>query len=289
MDRSSRLWVHEKAQSALILVLLAALVARAGAHHPATLAVGVLAALQAAVLLGLRPRRREWVQKVRLASAYFVGLGLFSVTASVVPALELPLHDGTLAAIDRFCLGETPAVWLIAWARPWLTELMSAFYLAYLLYFHGALCWALLQPVQRARRLFERMFTALALGVAGYLLVPAVGPTKALAGIFSQPLVGGPITAANDWIVHHGSAVYDVFPSLHVFITCVILDHDRQEHPRRFRFMVPVALGLFASTLYLRYHYAIDLVAGAIWFLAFRGAWRLSDARDAKSMAAATT
>jgi hypothetical protein len=164
-------------------------------------------------------------------------------------------------------------VLLAPYARPWLTELMSACYFSYLIYFHGALAYALLRPVDKARRLFEVMFTALPAGVVGYLLVPAVGPLKAMEGSFALPLLGGPITALNDHVVRSGSAVYDVFPSLHVFITCVILDHDRREHPLRFKWMLPVAVGLIASTVYLRYHYAIDLLAGFAWFLAARLWW----------------
>jgi hypothetical protein len=177
-----------------------------------------------------------------------------------------------LLGADRAVLGETPAVLLAPYARPWLTELMSAFYLSYHLYFHGALAYALLRPVEQGRRLFEAMFTALPAGVAGYLLVPAVGPLKALAADLGPALLGGPVTALNDWVVRNGSAVYDVFPSLHVFMTCVLLDHDWREHPLRFKRMLPVAVGLIASTVYLRYHYAIDLLAGFVWFLAVRQA-----------------
>jgi membrane-associated phospholipid phosphatase len=159
------------------------------------------------------------------------------------------------------------------YARPWLTELMSACYLSYHLYFHGALAYALLRSVEQARRLFEWMFTVLPAGVAGYLLVPAVGPLRELASSFEGPLLGGPVTALNDWVVQTGSAVYDVFPSLHVLMTCVLLEHDRREHPLRFKLMLPVAVGLIASTVYLRYHYAIDLVAGFAWFMAARLWW----------------
>lgn len=273
MAEAPRLWAHEAAQGLLTLGLLVWLGAGAGLTHPATGMIAGVAVFQAVVLVALRGSGSVLLQKVRLASAYVVGLALFSAPKLVVPALGLSVRDGLLLGLDRALWGETPAVWLAPFVRPWLTELMSACYLSYHLYFHGALAYALWQPLEKGRRLFEWMFTALPLGIAGYLLVPAVGPLKALPGSFGTPLTGGPITTLNDWIVQHGSAVYDVFPSLHVLMTCVLLEHDRREHPRRFRWMLPVAVGLVVSTVYLRYHYAIDLLAGFVWFVAVACGW----------------
>jgi membrane-associated phospholipid phosphatase len=101
----------------------------------------------------------------------------------------------------------------------------------------------------------------------GYLLVPATGPALAFPDLFSEPLSGWLLTAVNRAVVEHGSSVYSVFPSLHVLITCALLAFDRRHCPRRFKFMLLPTIGLFASTMYLRYHYAIDLLAGAGLFL----------------------
>ncbi|HEY7423430.1 MAG TPA: phosphatase PAP2 family protein, partial [Gemmataceae bacterium] len=62
----------------------------------------------------------------------------------------------------------------------------------------------------------------------------------------------------------------DVFPSLHVLITLILLDHDRRFVPRRFRFMMLPAAGLMLATVYLRYHYVVDLAAGFGLFLLLR-------------------
>lgn len=279
MAEAPRLWAHERAQGLLAVVLLVLLLLRAGPTHPATLMLMGVVAFQLGGVAALRSASSPLLRKLRLASAYPVGLALFSAPKLVVPALGLPVQDGFLLGVDRALLGETPAVLLAAYARPWLTELMSACYFSYHLYFHGALAYALLQPVERGRKLFEWMFTALPAGIAGYLLVPAVGPLKALATGFEAPLTGGPITALNDWVVRHGSATYDVFPSLHVLMTCVLLAHDRREHPLRFKVMLPVAAGLIVSTVYLRYHYAIDLLAGFVWFIASRLWWNWRETR----------
>jgi membrane-associated phospholipid phosphatase len=63
----------------------------------------------------------------------------------------------------------------------------------------------------------------------------------------------------------------DVFPSLHCAASAFVLAFDRRQSRGRFWvFLVPV-VGLWFSTLYLRFHYLVDLVAGfALAALALR-------------------
>lgn len=102
------------------------------------------------------------------------------------------------------------------------------------------------------------------------MLVPAVGPGAAFPELFAGPLTGGLLTQLNAGLVTLGSARYDVFPSLHVLVTCVLLDHDRLLARRRFRLVVFPAAGMVLGAVYLRYHYAIDLMAGFVVFLVVR-------------------
>ena len=73
-------------------------------------------------------------------------------------------------------------------------------------------------------------------------------------------------------VIAWGSSGYDVFPSLHVMVTCILLEHDWREVRRRFWIMLGPCIGLFISTIYLRYHYAVDIFAGFLLFLLLRQA-----------------
>jgi len=256
------MWRQERALLVLQGVMLALLVARAGVGHGATWRVGLILVAHAVTLAVVVPRSSRWAQLVRLASAYPVALGLYSSFAVVTPALGFPLRDSALLALDEALFGQTPALLTQSWVRPWLTEVLSACYFSYHLYLHGLLVVETLKPLPRAHALHEVLFTAFAVGYAGYLFVPAMGPLSLLGPAFTVPLQGGVMTALNDAVVARGGAGYDVFPSLHVLITCVLLAHDARHARRRFLFMLPVCLGLFVSTVYLRYHYVVDLMAG---------------------------
>lgn len=274
MRDPKRWFVHELAFLAFGAGTTLALAARAGPLHPVTLHVAAATALVVGVVLALRRMRSELWQKLRLAAGYAFGLWFYGLIEDITPALGTRTHDATLLAIDRAVLGETPSVWLARIATPALTDVLSVCYLSYHAYLCSALFVGLLRPVERMRRLCEPVYTALALGYVGYLLVPAVGPAPAFPKLFTAPVTGGALTAANAWVVGNGGSVYDVFPSLHVAISLALMAHDAREERWRFKLMLPVMVGLVLSTLYLRYHYAVDLVAGTVLFLAVDVAFR---------------
>ena len=56
----------------------------------------------------------------------------------------------------------------------------------------------------------------------------------------------------------------DVFPSMHVAISLVVWLYAYRNSKRLFWILSPLILSLWLSTLYLRYHYLIDVLAGLI-------------------------
>jgi len=117
-------------------------------------------------------------------------------------------------------------------------------------------------PLPLAQRFWAGLFTLYGIGFLGYSLVPAAGPWVSLAGQFAVPLTGGWITDLNARVIGAGSNGVDVFPSLHCAVSAYCLFFDlRHKRWRFFAYVVP-CVGLWLSTVYLRYHYLIDLVAG---------------------------
>jgi hypothetical protein len=212
-----------------------------------------------AVVLG-EAKLERW-PRVQIALVYAYALAFYTAIEWLVPALGRSAMDAELLAIDRALLGETPAA--ILTPTPWLTDVMSGFYGSYHLYLHGSLIWAIVR-IRTAPALTEPLFLAFALGMAGYLLVPATGPAIASPELFSQPLNGGWLFEGNRAFIAQGTSLYDVFPSLHVLVTLVLLDHDWHHLRRRFWVAIGPALVLMTSTVYLRYHYVIDCLAAVL-------------------------
>ena len=121
------------------------------------------------------------------------------------------------------------------------------------------------------RKLMAGLFTIYGLGFLGYSFVPAGGPHLALPDEFTVPLKGWAVTRFNASVVVRGSNGVDVFPSLHCAITCFLLFFDCQHARWRYRLYLVPCVGLWLATIYLRYHYFVDVVAG--FALAAFGLW----------------
>jgi len=99
----------------------------------------------------------------------------------------------------------------------------------------------------------------------GYLIVPARGPRFLLAPLQHIPLQGS-------WLFHAmqgtldrlESAHYDCFPSGHTELTILAWWSTRQFGNRWFRPTLAYTLSIIFATVYLRYHYTVDVLAGVL-------------------------
>lgn len=184
--------------------------------------------------------------------------------------------DQTLARIDLWLFGVQPTVWLQGIANPWLTDVLAFAYgsyfftptiLATLLYVHGR--------TSEFRTFMLLVITAMYAGFLGYMLVPAVGPLHTLRDVYTSPvqLTGVWLHDATSALMNEYRAINrDCFPSLHTAISTVTLAwawrvRDRVPSGRLLaRVYLVLTLALWFSTVYLRYHWVIDVIAG--WVLA---------------------
>ncbi|MBS4098138.1 MAG: phosphatase PAP2 family protein [Sulfuricella sp.] len=222
------------------------------------------AMLAALLWLALRHARRPgWGRLAAVCAFLAIAMNVsYQAMAGAVPAVRAVRFDAELLALDRWLLGETPSAWLARFAIPWLTELLSVCYF----FFMPLLLVSLLRYFFRRRELlgefYAGLFSVYGLGFLGYLLVPAAGPWLAYPELFDAALAGGPVTALNQTMVVQGSNRVDVWPSLHCAVSTFILGFAWRHHRREFLWLLLPLAGLWFSTLYLRYHYFIDVVSG---------------------------
>ncbi len=175
-----------------------------------------------------------------------------------------PDIDPYLIRIDFFLFGVHPTVWMERWITPWLTDMMSLAYLSY--YFLPLILVLTLSLRGRTEEFRQTMFVltfAYHLSFLGYLLFPAIGPRFTQVHLYSVPLEGSFITdfvreALN--VLEHNKR--DCMPSGHTQIALTVLFLARRYEKTIFILFLPVVCGLILSTVYLRYHYVIDLIAG---------------------------
>jgi membrane-associated phospholipid phosphatase len=174
--------------------------------------------------------------------------------------------DPVLIRIDFWIFGNHPSIGLQRWITPWLTDFLSLAYCTY--YFIPLILILVLYNKERKPGLYESVFVLVLgyyLSYIGYLLFPAIGPRFSLAQIYTVPLNGGAITDfLRDTLNFLEHNKRDCMPSGHTEIALITLGLAFRHNRRLFYVYLPMVLGLILSTVYLRYHYVVDVLAGIV-------------------------
>ena len=232
--------------------------------YPLTHATIILAF--AMFLFKLPPTPTGWVLFLRWWYPALLIPPIFTELARLVHPINPVDIDPQLIAIDYALFGVHPTVWLEHWTVLWLTEYMQLAYVTF--YF---LPFVLCAPLYRQGQLlaFRISLCALLLGYyvsyVLYFLTPARGPRFYLESYQTMPLTGLWLTAPVQAILDGLEGVQrDAFPSGHTAIAVIVLVMAARYQARLFYPLVVVCTSLVVSTVYLRYHYVIDVIAGVL-------------------------
>lgn len=215
-----------------------------------------------------RAKTAALVYRLGLFAAIF---GTFSHLQYILPTARAMRLDAQLHAFDLAVFGFEPAQSLDRFVTTGTTEWFSFFYFGYF-FILAVHLFPFMFAVRNTKLLGELALGIVALFCAGHLLyvvVPGYGPYQYLAGRFAHDL-DGPIwwrlvRAAVD--AGEVTARTDIFPSLHTaaptYLALFSLRH-RRHHVFKWTW---IPMGLFASqivisTMFLRWHYLIDVIAG---------------------------
>ena len=210
-----------------------------------------------------RPNRSTWVFRNWYPLLYVACS--YKEMALLIPAIWRSNADQWLADLDYRFWRAHPTIWLERIHSPQLTEFLQVVYTLFIpaVLFVAALLWRRRQYAD-----FQYYAFLIALGFlvsyVGYVLVPARGPRFLL-----QPLQHIPLSGL--WLFPHlqstldrlESAHYDCFPSGHTEMSILAWWGSRMIAKPLFRLYFLYTLGIIFATVYLRYHYSVDVLAGA--------------------------
>jgi membrane-associated phospholipid phosphatase len=230
-------------------------------------AIALLAALWLALCRWPRsPVVRALRETVPLAACFLIYTNLHDTIGFVNP------HDvhHYLVALDQAIFGIQPCVWAERLITPARTELMQFLYLNF--FWIAPSTSAILLVKRRWPEFRAATFGILAcffMGYALYVIFPAAPPRLVLVYQFTKNLRGYPVgfsalSAGAFSLLPVDSRA--AFPSLHTAASTVALVYAWRHVRPWFFALLPFVIGLWASTIYLRHHYFVDLVAG--WLLA---------------------
>jgi membrane-associated phospholipid phosphatase len=179
---------------------------------------------------------------------------------------------GKLYGLDVAIFGVEPTLWAQRLFTPLATDLFS---ISYALYFFQPLFIMFLLSMWEMRREFRNMALALTitfiLGFIGYVFLPASPPRY-----FIEPLFTDPPRLYGLFLFDHLQGAWDglsvisggAFPILHVALSTVALIYawrfrglNRTSRIVLYAY-IPLVTSLWFSTVYLRHHWVMDVIAG---------------------------
>ncbi len=209
-------------------------------------------------------------------------LATFKELYFMIKPIRVQDYDHLFIEIDRWIFGTDPTIFLSHYANPYLTELLQFIYGIF--YFLPIILGVALLRKNRFVEADYSVFLVIYgfyLSYLGYFALPGIGPRFTLHNFstMDQTLPGVLLTNFMRELVNAAESVppetanpslfvqRDVFPSGHTMITLIVMYLSVKFNSRTKYFLLPVGVLLIFSTVYLWYHYVVDLIGGLIFML----------------------
>jgi len=172
--------------------------------------------------------------------------------------------DPELIKLDYMIFNGHPTVMLEKIMSPLLTDILQVAYTTY--YFIPVSFGAIVLMKNRREDFNRTLFLILLcfyLSYFGYILMPAVGPRFTIDHLQNAELRGLFIAEPIQNFLNRLEGIKrDAFPSGHTAIPLVVLYLAYRFKRRLFWILLPIVAALIFSTVYCRYHYVVDIIAG---------------------------
>lgn len=173
--------------------------------------------------------------------------------------------DGWINKVELKLFGEYPTVWMQKIVSVPLNEYMMLSYFSY--YFLMPVLGIALYFKNRLKE-FDQFLLVCAvtfyLSYIGFLFMPVEGPRYAIPDLHNVELMGILFTPLAQYVVNTWGLHGGCMPSSHVAVALVVMIFAIRYEKTIAWILTPLILSLFVATVYGRFHYILDVVAGIL-------------------------
>lgn len=212
---------------------------------------------------------------IRVAIALFMGFYAFSHMKVLIPLINSANYDELFARMDKFLfLGRSPTLLLLNINSPIFMKLMYFSYASFYAAFPVSFAVAFLsRNIGEMRRLVLGIMVIYFFGLAIFYIFPSVGPLFYTPELFAdipnkwqKVLWDGHLAIQANRETFTAAPFLGVaaLPSLHGAHALFLVLVAHRYHKKLFYAYLPWIILLYISTIYMGWHYVVDLIAGAL-------------------------
>jgi membrane-associated phospholipid phosphatase len=189
---------------------------------------------------------------------------IFDSLEWVVHSINPQDIDPLLIQLDYLIFGNHPTVMLERIMHPILTDLLQ---IAYSTYYFIPVSYGIVLLSKQKKDAFNRSIFLILfcfyLSYLGYIMFPAIGPRFTIDHLQTRELQGFLVAEPIQHFLDRLEGIKrDAFPSGHTAVTLVVLYCAYRFERRFFWIYLPIVAALIFATVYCRYHYVVDVIAG---------------------------
>lgn len=217
----------------------------------------------AANVLEQKSERRFVKFLLRTGSVQLFLFYIYNISLRLQHIFVAHWNDQAVIDLEQALFGVQPTIWIQRFITPWLTEWMSFCYVFYVLIY--PILSAIIFYKRGEREMEDYLFylgLAIVLGTIGFMFFPVAGPMRKISQLYDIPLRGYFFTAVGEFIRNRIHVPGGAFPSIHCAAASIMWWMAYRYSRVTFYVLTPVILSLYISTVYGRFHYLIDVLAG---------------------------
>lgn len=217
------------------------------------------------LLVSLARYQNRLVTFARLLYPVILMTFLYQNSGKLVHLFSSEYFDNHIVAVEKALFGGDISLWLDGVSNPWLTELFSATYFSYYFMIPGlALFLFFNRKDNELRRFMTATCAVFFLSYLIFILLPVECPRYHFATLYKNNLTGPVLRPLVDMVIGQAAFRGGAMPSSHVAEALVVMYFAIRAYGRRAYFMIAAVIGLALGTIYGRFHYISDVIAGGI-------------------------
>lgn len=174
-------------------------------------------------------------------------------------------YDHYILMIENAIFPVHPTIWFEQFYHPVLSEWMMFGYSFYLLLLPITISWLYFtNKDSESKHLLLSLMISFFICYVIFSLFPALGPRIAMADQYTVEIKGYFFKTITNLLETNAMLHGGAFPSAHCSAATVMFVLSYKYDKRLFYWILPVIFTLYISTVYGRYHYPLDVLAGII-------------------------